>query len=91
MSLLQLCLCNFIDSERCAFNVPEQRILVDLDAEKGRPPRPGKEDRCYCVIRPAKMIRMSVIEAYLSRQIQFDNAILEAISMLLVQFHFYIC
>ncbi len=56
------------------------RIMVDLDAERGRQPRPGHEDKSYCVIRKSKVIRMAAIGAYLTRQIPFDNAVLEAIS-----------
>jgi hypothetical protein len=59
----------------------EQRILVDFDQEKGRPVHPSKgPDHCYCIIRPSKVIRMAVIQGYLSKQMPFDNAILEAIS-----------
>ncbi|KAH8777302.1 eukaryotic translation initiation factor-like protein 2C 2 [Hyaloscypha finlandica] len=61
----------------------EQRILVDFDAEKGRQPHPQKgPDTCYCIIRPSKKIRMGVIQGYLSKQMPFDNSILEAISFL---------
>jgi len=59
----------------------EQRILVDFDQEKARQPHPTKgPDTCYCIIRPSKIIRMAVIQGYLSKQMPFDNAILEAIS-----------
>lgn len=61
----------------------EQRITVDLDAEKGRAPRPGAlPDTCYVVIRPSKSIRMAVIQAYLQKKTPFDNAILEGINFL---------
>lgn len=53
--------------------------MVDLDAEKGRPPR-DQPDHVYVVIRPAKIVRMAVLQAYLSRQMPFDKSILEAIS-----------
>ncbi|RKF63291.1 Protein argonaute [Erysiphe neolycopersici] len=63
--------------------LPELRLTVDLDNEKGRPPRPGKlPDTCYVVIRRVKSIRMAVIRGYLQKQIPFDNTILEAISFL---------
>ena len=57
------------------------RITVDLDAEKGRtrePPQP-----IYCIIRHAKVVRMAVLEAYLTKKIPFDTSILEAISKFL--------
>lgn len=60
--------------------LPELRLTVDLDNEKGRLPRPGKlPDTCYVVIRRVKSIRMAVIRGYLQKQIPFDNTILEAI------------
>ncbi|RKF74147.1 Protein argonaute [Golovinomyces cichoracearum] len=62
---------------------PEQRIQVDLDAEKGRAPRPGAiPDICYVIIRQVKVVRMAVIQGYLEKKIPFDNSILEAISFL---------
>jgi hypothetical protein len=67
------------NSIRCAFNVPEQRIMVNLDEEKGRPPRP-QLDSVFVIIRPSKTIRMAVLKAYLTRQMPFDNSVLEAIS-----------
>lgn len=53
--------------------------MVDLDAEKGRPPR-TTPDQCYVMIRPTKRIRMAVLQGYLSGQMQFDDTLLEAIS-----------
>jgi hypothetical protein len=66
-------------SPRTSFNVAEQRFTIDLDAEKGRRPR-DIPDTTYVVIRPVKTIRMAVIGAYLSKQMAFDNSVLEAIS-----------
>lgn len=57
--------------------------MVDLDAEKGRNPRPGGPDQVYCIIKPSKPIRMAAIGAYLSGQMPFDNSVLESISELL--------
>ena len=55
--------------------------MVDLDAEKGRQPRPDRApDVVKVVIRPAKVVRMAVIEAYLNKSMPWDNSILEAIS-----------
>ena len=53
--------------------------MVNLDAEKGRPPRENP-DNVYVHIKPSKVIRMAVIEAFLQRQMTFDKSILEAIS-----------
>ncbi|KAI1004889.1 hypothetical protein K3495_g3326 [Podosphaera aphanis] len=66
-----------------SINFPEQRIPVDLDQEKGRAPRPGvPPDVTYVIIRPAKSIRLAVIQGYLEKKIPFDNSVLEAISFL---------
>lgn len=74
----------YSDMCRSGANIKEMRILVDLDAEKGRPPRPGREaDTCYCIIKQTKQVRLAVIDAYLKKQISFDNSVLEAISKLL--------
>jgi len=71
-------------SHRTSYNVSEQRIIVDLDAEKGRLPREGRiPDQVKVVIRPAKVVRMAVIDAYLNRTMPWDNSILEAISKFL--------
>lgn len=69
---------------RTSYNVPEQRIMVDFDVEKGRRPRTdgSPPDTCYVTIRPTKTIRMAVLGAYLSNQMAFDNTVLEAISKL---------
>ncbi|KAL2072104.1 hypothetical protein VTL71DRAFT_11447 [Oculimacula yallundae] len=65
------------------FKIGELRIAVNFDIEKGRQPREGREpDVAYCVIRPTATIRMSVISAYLSQQIQFDSSVLGAITFL---------
>jgi eukaryotic translation initiation factor 2C len=53
--------------------------MVNLDEEKGRPPR-AQPDNVFVIIRPSKTIRMAVLEAYLTRQMPFDNSVLEAIS-----------
>ncbi|EPQ63543.1 Bgt-1037 [Blumeria graminis f. sp. tritici] len=63
--------------------LPEQRMTVDLDAEKGRAARPGKSpDTCYVIIRLAKTIRMASIKAYIEKKIAFDNTVLESINFL---------
>lgn len=57
------------------------RITVDLDAEEGRPARSaGKENKHRVHIRQTNPVGFSVLQAYLSRQADFDNCILEAIS-----------
>ncbi|RDL32590.1 uncharacterized protein BP5553_09046 [Venustampulla echinocandica] len=62
--------------------IPEQRFEVNLDAEKGRTPRPGKEDKCMFSIKYTKNVRMAAIDAYISRQAPFESTLLEAISFL---------
>jgi len=66
---------------RSSTKFEEQRILVNFDQEKGRQPHPQKgPDTCLCIIRPAKSIRMAVIQGYLEKKMPFGNEVLEAIS-----------
>ncbi|KAL3426357.1 eukaryotic translation initiation factor 2c [Phlyctema vagabunda] len=61
----------------------EERMMVDLDAEQGRTPREGKDPNVYkVIISQTKSVRLAIIEAFLSRKIQFDNSVLEAITFL---------
>jgi eukaryotic translation initiation factor 2C len=54
-------------------------VLVDLDAEEGRPA--GRTSNTFrIVIRKAKTLDLSMIKAYLNRQIQMGPEILEGIS-----------
>lgn len=70
---------------RCGFPVPEQRISVNLDQERGRTPRPGSQPQItHCIIRPTTVIRMAALGAYLNKTMSFDNSVLEAISMSLL-------
>ena len=67
---------------RTSYNVPEQRCLVNLDAEQGRQPRASGPDEVFCIIRPTKPLRMACLGAYLNKQMQFDNSVLESINFL---------
>lgn len=59
----------------------EISLMVDLDAEAGRPP--GRTPNTFRIaIRKSKTLDLSVIRAYLARQIQMGPEILEAISKL---------
>lgn len=60
----------------------ELRVNIDMDAEKGQAPRPGRDNHVRVVIKPTGQINMAVISAYLSRTVAFDNSILQAISKL---------
>ena len=65
----------------------ELRLVVDLDAEDGRPPRrDGKENKHHVKINKAKnnTVNLSTIKAYLEGTMDFDTPILEAISQSLV-------
>jgi len=66
-----------------SYNVSEQRIIIDLDAEKGQQPQQGQApDQIKVIIRPAKVVRMAVVEAYFNKSMPWDNSILEAINFL---------
>jgi len=61
----------------------ELRITVDLDAEEGRSARSsGKENKHRIHIRQTNPVGFSVLQAYLRRQADFDNTILEAINFM---------
>ena len=64
----------------------ELRLQIDLDKERGIPPREGKAPNVHRVtIRKAKIVNLNVLEAYLAGKMDFDNSVLEAISKLLVR------
>ncbi|KAI9847274.1 MAG: hypothetical protein M1837_002860 [Sclerophora amabilis] len=55
---------------------------IDLDADEGITPRPGRENKHRVVIRKTNRIAMSSISAFLSGKMSFDNSVLEAINFL---------
>lgn len=64
----------------------EIRLQIDLDRERGLPAREGRAPNVHRVtIRKAKVVNLSVLEAYLAGQMDFDNSVLEAISKLPVR------
>ena len=62
----------------------EIKIIVDLDKEQGRTPRPGKEDanKTRIHIRQTNHVRLDVLVSYLEGKVSFDNSCLEAINFL---------
>ena len=67
----------------------ELRLVVDLDAEDGRPPRrDGKENKHHIKINKAKnnTVNLATIKAYLDGTMDFDTPILEAISQSLIMY-----
>lgn len=66
----------------CAYKVPEVRVEVDLDAERGRPSNPNKPNVYRFILKPSKLIRLASLHAFLSRQTPFDDMCLESISKL---------
>ena len=66
-----------------AAQIEEIRILVDMDQERGRAPQPGRpENKIMFILKPAKVIRLAVLNAFLNRQTPFDNVCLEGINFL---------
>ncbi|KAI0129177.1 Piwi domain-containing protein [Xylariales sp. AK1849] len=59
----------------------EWRITVDLDAEAGKTPI-GRDGVFKITIREATKIRMQYLKAYLSRQADWDNPVLECMNLL---------
>ncbi|CAL3971616.1 unnamed protein product [Diplocarpon coronariae] len=69
----------------CIPSIPEQRITVNFDEERGRGPRrDGKPaDTCYVIIKQTTSINMNAINAYLDGTLMdFDNEVLAAINFL---------
>lgn len=60
----------------------ELSMVVDLDAERGRPARPQNSNSHRVNIRKTGAVNLAALEAYLKGQMSFDNSVLEAISML---------
>ncbi|TAQ85545.1 hypothetical protein B7494_g6138 [Chlorociboria aeruginascens] len=62
----------------------EIRTRINLDVEKGRQVDPNQPDRNthLVVVKHSKTIRMAVIQGYLSKQMAFDDSVLEAINFL---------
>ncbi|KAK1779618.1 LOW QUALITY PROTEIN: Piwi domain-containing protein [Copromyces sp. CBS 386.78] len=64
--------------------VDEMRIMVDLDEENGRKPKPGAEKKnvFYLTIRPTGKVRLMSLKAYLEKKAPWDNHVLECMSFL---------
>lgn len=64
--------------------VDEMRIMVDLDEEKGRKPKPGAEKTnvFYLTIRPTGKVRLMSLKAYLEKKAPWDNHVLECMTFL---------
>lgn len=62
----------------------EFTVIVDLDAEQGREPRPGRDrdNKHRVTIRKTTQVPLGSIEAYLNGKITFDNSVLESINFL---------
>ncbi|KAK4999709.1 Protein argonaute [Elasticomyces elasticus] len=59
----------------------ELHMLIDLDADKGRPTRPGTRENTHrIVMKLTNTVRFETLTAYLQSTCTFDNACLEAIN-----------
>ena len=58
----------------------ELRIMVDLDEEKKKEPRKGRENTHRVRIAKTKRIHLSVVQDYLDGRTNFNEGILETIS-----------
>ena len=71
------------NNHRATSQKPDNAFWVDLDAEKGRPPRKGDQadsNKHRVAIKFAKRIRLDTVRAYLEGKMDFDNGVLEGIS-----------
>lgn len=55
-------------------------MILDMDKEKGKPPREGRSNTVVVHIRRTKDIDLSIISAYLAKKTDFNNSVLEAVS-----------
>ncbi len=60
----------------------ELSMAVDLDAERGRSARAAAPNTHRVTIRKTGTVNLAALDAYLKGQMDFDNSVLEAISML---------
>lgn len=66
----------------CMKDFGELRLMVDLDAEDGRPPRPGGANVIRLRIVPTKLLDPSIIQGYLRGQVGLGANVLEAINFM---------
>lgn len=60
----------------------ELRISVDLDAEQGRQPRPGKSNVHRVIVRQTNEVGFQSLVAFLQGKADFDTNCLEALNVL---------
>jgi eukaryotic translation initiation factor 2C len=60
----------------------EVRLMIDLDAEAGKPPRPNGSNTVRLSIKATKVLDPSVIASYLSGTVGAGNEVLEAINFM---------
>ncbi|KAK0625289.1 Piwi domain-containing protein [Bombardia bombarda] len=79
--------CWIYDDHKLAWsmnNVREIKIMVDLDAEKGRTLPPGAiaKNSFLIHVRQTGKVRMDALRAYLQKQMTWDNSVIECMSFL---------
>lgn len=70
------------DGRRLAWsrnNIPEMRIKIDMDWEKNKMPRPGRDNTFYLFIRRSTKIRLASLKAYLEGQMEWDQSVLACV------------
>ncbi|KAK8222085.1 Protein argonaute [Zalaria obscura] len=61
----------------------ELRITVDLDAERGRPTKPGgRENKHRVIIKRTNVVKFDQLDSFFSGKANFDNSCLEAVTFL---------
>ena len=66
--------------------IPAKQFTIDLDQEKGIVPRASstRSNSHKVQIRPATIVNLAAIQAYLAGKMSMDNSVLQAIG---TQFH----
>lgn len=55
-------------------------MIVDLDAERGIPPREGRSNNHRVQISPTATVRLDTLNDYLEGKCDYDNNVMVAIS-----------
>jgi eukaryotic translation initiation factor 2C len=60
----------------------EVRLIIDVDKEQGREPKPGKSSEYRVVVRYTTTVAFDKLDAYLRGGVTFDRSLLSAINFL---------
>ena len=65
---------------RSLVKIKPVNMIVDLDAERGIPPREGRSNNHRVQISPTATVRLDTLNDYLEGKCDYDNNVMVAIS-----------